>query len=190
VSAPSPTRLLRPSQLARFWELHPATVHTWIVQGRLRAVRSPGNHFRVRIADARAFCEREGMPIPPFVAAPPDRVVVMTASAAVKRALAKGLKGVVTVEAFANPFEAVVAVASAPTALLALDLMGMAFDAIAAIHAVKRAPAKPRARVAAFHVETQALATALERAGADRALLSSEDADVVPALRKLLAEPA
>jgi len=97
---------------------------------------------------------------------------------------------VVAVEAFVNPFEAVVAVASAPTALLALDLMGMAFDAVAAIHAVKRAPAKPRVRVAAFHVETQALATALERAGADRALLSSEDAEVVPALRKLLAEPA
>lgn len=185
MSAPSPTRLLRPSQLARFWELHPATVHAWIVQGRLPAIRSPGNHFRVRIADARAFCEREGLPVPPFVAAPPDRMVLMTASVAMKRALAKGLKGVVVVEAFANPFEAVVAVTSAPTALLALDLTGMAFDAVAAIRAVKRA--KPRPRVAAFHVETQALALTLERAGADRALLASEDADVVPALRELLA---
>jgi hypothetical protein len=186
VSAPSPARLLRPSQLARFWELHPATVHGWIVQGRLLAIRSPGNHFRVRIADVRAFCEREGLPVPPFVAPPPDRVVVMTASAAVKRALAKGLKGVVALEACGDPFEAVVAVASAPTALLALDLNALAFDAVAAIRAVKRAPAKPRARVAAFHVETQALATALERAGADRALLASESADVVSVLRQLL----
>jgi hypothetical protein len=186
VPAPPPSRLLRPSQLARFWELHPATVNLWIVQGRLPAIRSPGNHFRVRIADARAFCEREGLPIPPFVAPPPDRVVVMTASAAVKRALAKGLKCVVSVEAFANPFEAVVAVASAPTALLALDLTGMAFDAVAAIRAVKRAPARPKPRVAVFHVETQALATALERAGADRVLLTSEGGGLLPALRTLV----
>ena len=181
-----PSRLLRPSQLARFWELHPATVNLWIAQGRLPAIRSPGNHFRIRIADARAFCEREGLPIPPFVAPPPDRVVVMTASTAVKRALAKGLKGVGSVEAFANPFEAVVAVASAPTALLALDLAGMSFDAVAAIRAVKLAPARPKTRVAAFHVETQALASALERAGADRILLTSEGNGLVPALRALV----
>jgi excisionase family DNA binding protein len=186
VPASAPSRLLRPSQLARFWELHPATVHQWIVQGRLPAIRSPGNHFRVRIADARAFCEREGMPVPPFVAPPPERVVVMTASAAVKRALAKGLKGVVSVETFANPFEAVVAAARAPTALLALDLTGMTFDAVAAIRAVKRAQARPRTRVAAFHVETQALATALERAGADRVLLTSEGDGLVLALRALI----
>jgi len=183
---PALTRLLRPSQLARFWELHPATVHLWIVQGRLPAIRSPGNHFRVRIADARAFCEREGMPVPPFVAPPPDRVVVMTASAAVRRALARGLKGVAAIEAFSNPFEAVVAVASAPTTLLALDLEGPSFDAVAAVRAVKRTSARPKTRVAAFNVETQALAAALEKAGADRVLLSAEEADLVPALRALV----
>jgi excisionase family DNA binding protein len=185
-SAPTPSRLLRPSQLARFWELHPATVNQWIVQGRLPAIRSPGNHFRVRIADARAFCEREGLPVPPFVAPPPDRVVVLTASAAVKRTLVKGLKGVVSVEAFANPFEAVVAVASTPTAVLALDLIGMTFDAVAAIRAVKRAPAKPKTRVVVFHVETQSLAAALQGAGADRVLLTSEDEGLVPALKALV----
>ena len=31
--------LLRPSELARIWELHPKTVYLWIREGKLRACR-------------------------------------------------------------------------------------------------------------------------------------------------------
>ena len=88
----APPALLKPSQLARFWELNPRTLHLWIREGRLPAIRSPGNHFRLRVADVRAFCEREGLPVPPFVSPPPRRVVVGAAAAPLRRALARSLK--------------------------------------------------------------------------------------------------
>src|SRR6516164_2464292 len=105
---PSPT-LLRLSQLARFWEKNPRTIQTWIRQGRLAAIRSPGNHFRVRVADVRAFCEREGMPVPPFVAPPLRRVVLAAASLPLRRAIARVLKTGVALHPFADPYEALLA---------------------------------------------------------------------------------
>ena len=187
---PPPTsrspRLVRPSQLARFWELHPRTVQLWILDGRLPAIRSPGNHFRLRVADVRAFCERSGMPVPPFVSPPPARAVVMTASASVRRGLARALKSLAVHETAANPFEALVAVASAPAALVALDVGASAFDAASAIRALKRAPASAGTAIVAFEVPSAAQASALEKAGADRVLTPSDRDELVPVLRGLL----
>ena len=47
-----PMALLRPSELARFWELHPKTVYHWIREGKLPAFRTPGAQYRVRTDDA------------------------------------------------------------------------------------------------------------------------------------------
>jgi excisionase family DNA binding protein len=178
--------LVRPSQLARFWELHPRTVHTWIRQGRLAAIRSPGNHFRVRVADVHAFCEREGLPVPPFVAPPPRRVIVAAAPAPLRRAVARALKAAATVEAFDDPYQAVVAAASAPTAVLAMDATAPRFDIAAAVRAFKGASAAPGIAVVAFGVANRALAAALERAGVDRSVARAQPSDLPRVLRELL----
>jgi excisionase family DNA binding protein len=175
----SPT-LLRLSQLARFWEKNPRTIQTWIRQGRLAAIRSPGNHFRVRVADVRAFCEREGMPVPPFVAPPAVRVV-----AAVPLPRGARLPGVV-VEPHAEPYAAVVAAASAPPALLVLPATGDRFDAAAAVSALRHVPATAAMPVVVVGATTQARVEALGRAGATRVLLRAKDDDVPRVVRELL----
>jgi len=178
--------LVRPSQLARFWELHPRTVHTWIRQGRLAAIRSPGNHFRVRVADVRIFCEREGLAMPPFIAPPLKRVIVAAAPAPLRRAVVRALKASATVEMFDDPYEAFVAAASAPTAVLAMGVTAPRFDIAAAVRALKGASRVAGIAVVAFGVANRALAVALERAGADRSVPRAQTPELPRVLRELL----
>lgn len=183
----TPPPLVRPSALARFWGIHPKTLHGWISQGRLAALRSPGNHVRLRVADVRAFCEREGLPVPPFVTPPPRRAVLAGASEAATRALARALKGSVTLDTFASPYDGLVAAASAPTDLLALGVSFPRFDAGAAIRALKSSPASAGVVVVAFGVPTRAGAAALESAGAARALGRASERELPSVVRELLA---
>jgi excisionase family DNA binding protein len=183
VTAPSPLRL---SVLARFWELHPRTIQAWIHQGRLVAIRSPGNHFRLRVSDVRAFCEREGLPMPPSVAAPPKRAVLAAMSDQVVRSVARALKGNVTLETFHDPYEAVVVAAKRPADLLALSAAFPRFDAAAATRALKQAFGTSRIAVVAFDLTSRAQATSLENAGACLTLTRAREQDLPRALRERL----
>jgi excisionase family DNA binding protein len=177
VTAPG---LLRLSQLARFWEVNPRTIMTWIRQGRLAAIRSPGNHFRVRVADVRAFCEREGRPVPPFVAPAPRRIVTA-------EALPRGLKlpGMI-VETHADPYDALVATAREETALLVLPASADRFDTAAAVAALRRARNTSAVPIVVVGATTPVRASALEQAGATRVLRRSRADDLPRAMRELL----
>jgi excisionase family DNA binding protein len=183
VTTPS---LLRLSELARFWELHPRTIQAWIHQGRLVAIRSPGNHFRLRVSDVRAFCEREGMPVPPFVAAPPKRAVLAAVSDQVVRPVVRALKGTVTLETFHDPYEAVVAAAKRTTDLLVLSAAFPRFDATAATRALKQAPETSAVAVVAFDVTSRAQAVSLEAAGACRTFTRAREQELPRAVREVL----
>jgi excisionase family DNA binding protein len=175
-----PSSLLRLSQLARFWEVNPVTILGWIRQGRLASVRSPGGHHRVRAADVRAFCERQGLPVPPFVSPPPRRVV--SAAAIPRGARPGGL-------AFAihdDPYEALLAAASGPTALLVLPASAGRFDAIAAIAAMRTVDTTAAIPVVVVDVPGPARAEALVRAGATRTLGRRQRDDLGRVLRELL----
>jgi CheY-like chemotaxis protein len=179
--------LIRPSQLARFWELNPRTLHIWIREGRLLAIRSPGNHFRLRVADVLRFCEHEGLPVPPFVSPAPGRVVLAAASPSLRRALARAVKATAVVHAFADPYEALVAAAAEPTQILALGVGAPHFDAVAAIRALRSTPTTTSVIVVAFDVTSRPQAAALQKAGASRAIVSGQTRDLLPvALGELL----
>jgi excisionase family DNA binding protein len=173
--------LLRLSQLARFWEVNPRTIMTWIRAGRLAAIRSPGNHFRVRVADVRAFCEREGRPVPPFVAPPTRRVV--TAGVAARALRLTGL----VVDACAGPYDALLAAARDGASLLVLPATAAHFDTTAALAALRRHRPTASLPVLVVGAPTVARAAALERAGATHVLPRACRPDaVVRAVRELL----
>jgi excisionase family DNA binding protein len=175
----APPALLRPSQLARFWELNPRTLQVWIRDGRLPAIRSPGNHFRLRAADVRAFCEREGLPLPPFVSPPAQRVVIAAAPLALRRAVARALKTGVVLQAVADPYEALVSAVAERTDVLAVGAHA-GFDAVAAVRALRTAAATAAMSVVAFDVPTSPQVAALEKAGATRALLEADTDELLP----------
>jgi excisionase family DNA binding protein len=177
----APPALLRPSQLARFWELNPRTLHVWIREGRLPAIRSPGNHFRLRIADVRAFCEREGLPVPPFVSPPSRRVVVGAAPLPLRRAVSRAIRAAAVLHAFADRYEALVAAVAERTEIFATSAQP-GFDAVAAARALTGTPATSHVTVVAFDVPTRAQAVALEKAGAARAILEAKTGELLPGI--------
>jgi excisionase family DNA binding protein len=178
--------LLRLSQLARFWGKNPRTIQTWIRQGRLAAIRSPGNHFRVRVADVRAFCEREKMPVPPFVSPPPRRVVAAGLDAASQRAMARALRTPgLALETYPDPYDALLASAR-ETALVAIPSASKRFDAGSAIAAMRRCPTTTTAAIVAFDAATRAQAATLAQAGATRVLTRAQRGDLPRVVRELL----
>ncbi|HEX8796839.1 MAG TPA: helix-turn-helix domain-containing protein [Polyangiaceae bacterium] len=175
------TTLLRLSQLARFWEKNPRTIQSWIRLGRLAAIRSPGGHFRVRVADVRAFCEREGMPLPPFAAPAVRRVVVAGA------ALARSVRiAGVTVEAREDPCAALLAVADGSAAALVLPPSAGSVDVAAAVAALRRHAATRSLPVIVAGKTTRTRARTLEQAGATRVLGAADGASLPAVLRASL----
>jgi CheY-like chemotaxis protein len=178
--------LLRPSALARYWAKHPATVLEWIRQGRLPAVRSPGNRFMVRPEDARAFCEREDLPVPPFVEPQVPRVVVAGMPAAARRALARALKaGGVSVEAM-DGYDAIVAAAARKVDALVLGASTPRLDVGRAIAALRRAPQANACAIVVVGAPNASRAAALERAGATRVIVRARPEDLTHAVQTLL----
>jgi excisionase family DNA binding protein len=115
--------LLRPSELARLWELHPKTVYLWIREGKLPAFRTPGAQYRVRTDDARAYCEKNNLPpLPRAITSPGGTVAAIGKPGASLRALAKACKARGTsFVAFAGVLEGLLGVAGEAPDVLAID---------------------------------------------------------------------
>ena len=114
--------LLRPSELARIWELHPKTVYLWIREGKLPAIKTPGAQYRVRSDDARAYCEKNGLPMPRTIASPAGAVAVLGKASASQRAVAKACKARGTaVLLWPSALEGLLAVASDTPDVVAID---------------------------------------------------------------------
>lgn len=115
--------LLRPSELARLWELHPKTVYLWIREGKLPAFRTPGAQYRVRTDDARAYCEKNNLPpLPRALTSPGGTVAAIGKPGASMRALAKACKvrGTSFV-AFGSVLEGLLGIAADTPDVLAID---------------------------------------------------------------------
>lgn len=115
--------LLRPSELARIWELHPKTVYLWIREGKLPALRTPGSQYRVRTDDARAYSEKNNLPaLPRTMTSPGGTVAAIGKPGASLRALAKACKARgASFVAFASILEGLLGVAGETPDVLAID---------------------------------------------------------------------
>jgi excisionase family DNA binding protein len=115
--------LLRPSELARIWELHPKTVYLWIREGKLPAFRTPGAQYRVRTDDARAYCEKNNLPpLPRAMTSPGGTVAAIGKMGAAMRAVAKACKSRGTsFVSFGGVLEGLLGVAGDTPDVLAID---------------------------------------------------------------------
>ena len=166
--------LLRPSELARFWELHPKTVYLWIKGGRLRAVRTPGEQYRVRSEDVPAFCEKSGLPLPPQLAVGVRRVMLLGASVPEQRAMRRTLRGQdVIVSAYASALDGMLAAAVAPPTLLVLNASSAPPEE--AVRALRRARATSSIPIIVYQISSSARAEAVVRAGASWALVRDKE---------------
>lgn len=115
--------LLRPSELARIWELHPKTVYLWIREGKLPALRTPGAQYRIRTDDARIYSEKNNLPpLPRSVTSPQGTVAAIGKPGASLRALATACKARgTTFVAWASALEGLLGIAAEAPDVLAID---------------------------------------------------------------------
>jgi hypothetical protein len=127
------------------------------------------------------------MPVPPFVSAPPKRVVAVGLGAASKREMARALRSpALALETYRDPYDALLAAAAGPASLLALPAQSRRFDPGSAIAAMRRHAATARAAIVAFGAGSRAQAASLARAGATRVLTRAEQKDLPRVVRELL----
>jgi excisionase family DNA binding protein len=162
--------LLRPSELARFWELHPKTVYLWIKEGRLRAVKTPGEHYRVRAEDVPAFCDASGLPLPPQITATGRRAALLGGAPSALRTIRRALKAHgYTIASYASALEGLLATVTSPPSLLILDAGSI--DAEEAVLALRRTKPTRTVPILVHGAATAVRADAALRAGANWAVV-------------------
>lgn len=186
--------LVRPSELARTWELHPRTVLGWIKDGRLPAIKTPGAQYRLREGDVRTFCEKNGLPLPRALAMTGATIAFIgkVGAQSQAKALARACRvAAVTLRLHATPLEGALAVATEVPAVIVLDA-GTTPDLVATIHALRKSPRTqkvpivvldvpraPRGRSAASSPRLVG-PTALAKAGATRVFTRADTDDEDP----------
>lgn len=177
--------LLRPSELARLWELHPKTVYLWIREGKLPAIKTPGAQYRVRTDDVRAYCEKNGLAMPRAIASPEGNVVMIGRPSAVQRALAKACKARgASAVAWSNALDGLLSVASDPPDILAIDAECADVKVTDAIRALRKTART--ANVAVVVYDAPARASALAKLAVSAIVARGKTDDAVKALADLL----
>lgn len=179
--------LLRPSELARIWELHPKTVLLWIREGKLPALRTPGAQYRVRTDDARAYCEKNNLPpLPRALTSPGGTVAAIGKPGASMRALARACKerGASFV-AFAGVLEGLLGVASEAPDVLAIDARCHDVKLKDLLRALRRAEKIKAVAVVVYDAEAKE-SQALARLGVTSVVTRGKSQDVAEAVLDLL----
>ena len=177
--------LLRPSELARIWELHPKTVYLWIREGKLPAIKTPGAQYRVRSDDARAYCEKNGLPMPRAIASPAGTVAVLGKASASQRALAKACKARGTaVAVWPSALEGLLAVAGDAPDVVAIDAECSDVKVADAIRALRKTARTANVPVVVYDAPSRA--SSLAKLGAISIVVRGKSDDAVRAVVDLL----
>lgn len=181
--------LLRPSELARFWDLHPKTVYLWIREGKLPAFRTPGSQYRVRADDARAYCEKNNLPpLPCAVTSPGGTVAAVGKPGASLRALAKACKERRTsFVAFASVLEAFLGIATDTPDVLAIDAR-CEVELAEVVRALRRSEKTANVAVVVYDAETNK-SSALTKIGVASVATRGKANEAVQAVVDLLDGP-
>lgn len=183
--------LLRPSELARIWELHPKTVTLWIREGKLPALRTPGAQYRVRTDDARAYCEKNNLPpLPRAVTSPGGTVAAIGRPSASLRALAKACKAHgASFVAFASVLEGLLGVAGEAPDVLAIDARCDEVKLADVVRALRRTERMANVAVVVYDAEANK-SSALAKLGVTSVVTRGKSDEAAQAVVDLLDGPA
>lgn len=183
--------LLRPSELARIWELHPKTVYLWIREGKLPALRTPGSQYRVRTDDARAYSEKNNLPaLPRAMTSPGGTVAAIGKPGASLRALAKACKAHgASFVAFATVLEGLLGVAGETPDVLAIDARCNDARLSDVVRALRRTERTANVAVVVYDADA-AKSSALAKLGVTSVVLRGKSDEAAQAVVDLLDTPA
>ena len=179
--------LLRPSELARLWELHPKTVYLWIREGKLPAIKTPGAQYRIRSDDARAYCEKNGLPMPRAIASPAGSIAVLGKPSVSQRALAKACRARGTiVVSWPSTLEGLLSIADEAPDVIAIDAEASDVKVLDAVRALRKTARTAKVPVVVYDAAPRAGTTALTKLGASSIVARGKTDDLVRAVIDLL----
>jgi excisionase family DNA binding protein len=175
-------RFLPTGRIARECGVAVVTVASWIKQGRLAAVRTPGGHFRVPAHEFERFRAqwqfRSG-------ADEPHRIVVVDDDDDVREFILDGLREVdaqATLEAASDGYEGLLKVGACRPHLLVLDIVMPGLDGFEVCRRITRDPVSRDTKILVIsgHADEQT-GTLAQQAGADAFLGKPFSADALRA---------
>jgi excisionase family DNA binding protein len=138
------SKLLTTGEVARYCDVSTNAVKKWIRNGRLKAFRTPGGHFRVESEDFKAFLATHQMPIrEDFFASALKRILVVDDDAQVRAMLVEILhtmEPAVEVEEAEDGYEALLKVGQFSPDLLVMDLKMPRMDGFEACRRIRANP--------------------------------------------------
>lgn len=153
-SPSSTSKLLTTGEVARYCDVSTNAVKKWIRNGRLKAFRTPGGHFRVESEDFREFLIRHHMPVyPEFFENAPRRVLLVDDDPQVREMLAEVLKSMsmeLEVEQAEDGYDALLKAGHSKPHLLVLDLRMPRMDGFEACRRVRSNPTTSNTKILAI----------------------------------------
>lgn len=135
---------LTTGQVAEHCGVSAVAVWKWIKQGKLKAYRLPGGHYRVEKGALKAFLEAHGMPVDDeFFAKPTKRVLIVDDEPTVVEVATRTLQRLgqdVVLATAGDGFEAGLQAATFRPDLLILDLMMPHIDGFEVCRVIRRNP--------------------------------------------------
>ena len=182
--------LLRPSELARIWALHPKTIYLWIREGKLPALRTPGAQYRIRTDDARAYCEKNDLPpLPRAMLSPGGTVAAIGKPGASLRALARACKARgASFVAFAGVLEGLLGVAAEAPDVLAIDAKCNDVKLADVVRALRKTERTANVAVVVYDAEATK-SSALAKLGVTSIVVRGKSEDAAQAVVDLLDAP-
>ncbi len=162
---------LTTGQAASHCQVSTPTLKTWIREGRLRALKTPGGHARIDVGEFQRFLKQHRMPTYPIPPAPAGVLVVDDEPQVVEmlveflRHHPRGFK----IETASDGYEALIKLGSLRPALLILDVMMPKLDGIEVCRHLKSNPETHAIRILGV-TGYPAAAPELLSAGADAVL--------------------
>jgi excisionase family DNA binding protein len=185
---------LTTGQIASMCHVSHVAVWKWIKQGKLRAYRLPGGHYRIVPGALRAFMRETGMPIPAeLLVHSTKRILVVDDEPTVVEIITRTLQRLgeeVELATAGDGFEAGLQVATFRPDLLILDLMMPHVDGFEVCRLVRQSPATAHIRilVVTAHSEHKNIQRALD-AGANAFLVKPVDIEQLKGqVQELLAQ--
>lgn len=162
------TRYLTTGQVSKACGVSLVTVKKWITQGKLRAFRTPGGHFRITAEEFKRLQSTYG-----FLAEPPDfpRVLVVDDDPQIVELVLDGLRRMrptPKLEAASDGYEGILKVGTFRPHLLVLDLRMPGLDGLEVCRRIKSSPATRATKILVITAFPQDFAEEQVReAGAD-----------------------
>lgn len=148
-----PERTYTTHDIAGYCSVYPSTVINWINSGKLRSYSTLGGHHRVSRKDVIGLLKAMGTPIPPEVATPAMRVLIVDDDAEVSRVLSRAFArhaGSFAPEACDSGVEALIRIGQNPPDLVILDLVLPKMDGLQVCRVLKEKPETRDIRIIAI----------------------------------------